>query len=155
MIIIQKRRTDTLLSSLAKLKNENDKNQTSIHGSRSSSIIESLNYSKIKKYIVNCEYLYKFSNNDYDKDLRNNDKNINKNITNVNIINGDQMIEEKSKLRLNGIPRSLIRDLCRSTGGSDYFPNLPFINRLNDREISKYVDRLRDSDEFLYDIGIH
>jgi hypothetical protein len=155
MIFIQKRRSDTLLSSLSKLKYENDKNQTGMHGNHLSNIKEILNYSNIKKSILNCEFLYKFQNIDNDKMLQNNDKNINKNITNVNIINTDQIIDEKLKLRLNAVPKSLIRDLCRSTGVSDYFPNVPFINRLNEREISRYVDMLRDSDEFLYDIGIH
>lgn len=71
----------------------------------------------------------------------------------INILSPWLLTENKRKLsslslNLSLFPGSIIKDCCRSVG-IDGVPNIPLIRRVNVGELSKYIDKIRESDEFL------
>ncbi len=70
----------------------------------------------------------------------------------ISILSPWLLTENKRKsslsLNLSLFPGSIIKDCCRSVG-IDGVPNIPLIRRMNVGELSKYIDKIRESDEFL------
>jgi len=71
----------------------------------------------------------------------------------IDILSPWLLTENKRKLssltlNLSLFPGSIIKDCCRSVG-IDGVPNIPLIRRMNVGELSKYIDKIRESDEFL------
>lgn len=56
-------------------------------------------------------------------------------------------------IKAGKIVGSALRDASRACGGEGY-PNLPLVKRMNIGDIKSYVDRLRESDQFISNVGV-
>lgn len=61
--------------------------------------------------------------------------------------------EATDKLDLTKVPGGIVKQFLRGLG-SDGVPNIPLVRRLNNAEVKKYIDTVRNGDEFLQQKGI-
>jgi hypothetical protein len=57
------------------------------------------------------------------------------------------------QLVLENVPGAAVKAFCKSIG-VEGVPNIPLIRRMNIGEVAKYVDKIRESDEFLLLSGV-
>eukprot|EP01038_Epipyxis_sp_PR26KG_P014915 gene14915-20064_t len=59
---------------------------------------------------------------------------------------------EKLSIRADTVPGAVIKDCCRAIG-AEGVPNIPLIRRFNIAELSKYIEKIKNSDDFIRKIG--
>ena len=68
-------------------------------------------------------------------------------------LRSDKKSSKKLSLNLSMVPGSVIKDCCRAVG-IEGVPNIPLIRRMNVGELSKHIDTVRESDEFINNVGV-